>query len=97
MFVAVAVVTGLLVDVSARHRVDAARAQLDRDAMAYFGSIPIDEADAAAVLAHIRRTFGLAWVALEEPGSDGSGRTPPAPGQRPPPGARRPARPGARW
>jgi K+-sensing histidine kinase KdpD len=71
VFVAVAVTTGVLVDVSARHRVDAARAQLDRDAMAYFGSIPIEEADAAAVLAHIRRTFGLAWVALEEDSTSG--------------------------
>jgi two-component system sensor histidine kinase KdpD len=66
VFVAVAVITGVLVDVAGRRRAEATRAELQRDTMADFTRIPLDEADAAAVLAHIRRTFGLPWAALED-------------------------------
>jgi two-component system sensor histidine kinase KdpD len=66
VFVAVAVITGVLVDVAGRRRAEATRAELQSDTMADFTRIPLDEADAAAVLAHIRRTFGLSWAALED-------------------------------
>jgi two-component system sensor histidine kinase KdpD len=66
VFVAVAVITGVLVDVAGRRRADATRAELQRDTMADFTRVPLEEADAAAVLAHIRRTFGLPWAALED-------------------------------
>jgi two-component system sensor histidine kinase KdpD len=66
VFVAVAVITGVLVDLAGRRRAEATRAELQRDTMAGFSRIPLEEADAAAVLAHIRRTFGLPWAALED-------------------------------
>lgn len=66
VFVAVGVITGVLVDVAGRRRAEATRAELQRDTMADFTKIPLEEADAAAVLAHVRRTFGLGWAALED-------------------------------
>jgi K+-sensing histidine kinase KdpD len=66
VFVAVAVITGVLVDLAGRRRAEALRAELQRDTMADFSRIPLEEADAAAVLAHIRRTFALPWAALED-------------------------------
>ena len=69
-FLVAALVSGAT-ELAARSRAALARSQAETDILARFAAEPVDEADPVAVLAHVRRTFGLDAVALVSSGPDG--------------------------
>ncbi|MFY9913566.1 MAG: DUF4118 domain-containing protein [Nocardioidaceae bacterium] len=64
VFVAVAGIVSVTVEIGARRRAGAVRAQLAADVLAQFTAAPLDETSLTAVLTRVRDLFGLSSVAL---------------------------------
>jgi len=64
VFVFVASVVSIAVDIGARHRVSAARHRMEADALSHFVAAPVDGSSLPQVLAQVRDLFGMTSVAL---------------------------------
>ncbi|MBA2559236.1 MAG: DUF4118 domain-containing protein [Propionibacteriales bacterium] len=64
VFVFVAAVVSIAVDIGARHRVTASRNRAEAEALSRFVAAPVDESSLSAVLSQVRDLFGMTSVAL---------------------------------
>jgi len=65
VFVAVAAVVSILVELASRRREDAARNRAEADLLARLSRTPVGQVSTENVLDDIRRTFGMAQVQLQ--------------------------------